>query len=186
MSAKRIASRYAKSLLDLSKESNNLDVVFENMSALKKAVQNRDLYLMLKSPIINAKKKKDIVTKIFGAGFDKMTMGFLNIIISKGRESYIPEIAKEFVFQYNDLKKISSAVLTSAVPLSAEALESLKAKLLASNITNETVQIETKVNPDILGGFIIEIGDKLYDASVKHKLETLKKQFVGNAYEPQI
>ena len=160
MSVKRIASRYAKSLLDLSKESNNLDAVFENMSALKKAVQNRDLYLMLKSPIINAKKKKDIITKIFGTSFDKMTMGFLNIIITKGREGYIPEIAKEFVTQYNDLKKISSAVLTSAVPLSADALASLKAKLLASNITNETVQIETKVNPDILGGFIIEVGDK--------------------------
>ena len=109
-----------------------------------------------------------------------------SIIITKGREGYIPEIAKEFVTQYNDLKKISSAVLTSAVPLSADALASLKAKLLASNITNETVQIETKVNPDILGGFIIEVGDKLYDASVAHKLETLKKKFVGNAYESQI
>ena len=187
MSVKRIASRYAKSLLDLSRESNNLDVVFENMQSLQKAVDNRDLYLMLKSPIINAKKKKDIITKIFGgAGFDKMTMGFMDIIITKGRESYLPEISKEFVQQYNDLKKISSAILTSAVPLSADALASLKAKLLASNITNETVQIETKVNPDILGGFIIEIGDKLYDASVAHKLETLKKKFVGNTYEAQI
>lgn len=186
MSVKRIASRYAKSLLDLSKESKNLDTVFENMQSLKTAVENRDLYLMLKSPIINAKKKKDIIQKIFGAGFDKMTMGFMNIIITKGREGYIPEIASEFVEQYNDLKSISSAVLTSAVPLSADALASLKAKLLASNITNETVQISTKVDPDILGGFIIEIGDKLYDASVKHKLETLKKKFVGNVYEPQI
>ena len=83
MSVKRIASRYAKSLLDLSKESNNLDAVFENMQSLQKAVENRDLYLMLKSPIINAKKKKDIITKIFGdAGFDKMTMGFMDIILS--------------------------------------------------------------------------------------------------------
>ena len=186
MSVKRIASRYAKSLLDLSNESKNLDTVFKDMQSLQEAVKNRDLYLMLKSPIINAKKKKDIVQKIFGAGFDKMTMGFMNIIITKGRESYLPEIANEFVEQYNDLKSISTAILTSATPLSADALASIKAKLLASNITNESVEIATKVDPNILGGFIIEIGDKLYDASVAHKLETLKKQFVGNVYEPQI
>lgn len=186
MSVKRIASRYAKSLLDLSQETKNLDTVYEDMKSLQNAVENRDLYLMLKSPIINARKKKDIVQKIFGAGFDKMTMGFMNIIITKGREAYIPEISNEFVAQYNDLKSISTAILTSAAPLSEAALESIKAKLLESNITNESVQISTKVDPEILGGFIIEIGDKLYDASVAHKLETLKKKFVGNVYEPQI
>lgn len=186
MSVKRIASRYAKSLLDLSKESNNLDTMLKDMKSLSAAVENRDLYLMLKSPIINAKKKKDIIQKIFGASFDKMSMGFMDIIVTKGRESYIPEIANEFVLQYNELKRISTAILTSATPLSADALANIKAKLLASNITDESVEIETKVDPALLGGFIIQVGDKLYDASVAHKLETLKKQFVGNAYEPQI
>jgi len=186
MSSQRIASRYAKSLLDLARESNNLDAVYSDMTSLQEAVKNRDLYLMLKSPIINAKKKTDIVQKIFGESFDKMSNGFLNIIISKGRESYLPEIAREFIVQYNEFKSISTAVLTSATPLSEASLNSIKAKLLASNITNESVEIETKVDPNILGGFIIEIGDKLYDASVAHKLETLKKQFTGNSYEPQI
>jgi F-type H+-transporting ATPase subunit delta len=179
MSSKRIASRYAKSLLDLAKESNNLEVVFGDMQSLEKAVENRDLYLMLKSPIINTKKKKDIATKIFGASFDKMSSAFIDLIIAKGREAYLPEIATEFVAQYNAYKSISSATLTSATPLTEAALASIKAKLMESNITNETVDITTKVDPNILGGFIIEIGDKLYDASVAHKLETLKKQFAG-------
>jgi len=179
MSSKRIASRYAKSLLDLAKERNNLEVVFGDMQSLEKAVENRDLYLMLKSPIINTKKKKDIATKIFGASFDKMSSAFIDLIIAKGREAYLPEIATEFVAQYNAYKSISSATLTSATPLTEAALASIKAKLMESNITNETVDITTKVDPNILGGFIIEIGDKLYDASVAHKLETLKKQFAG-------
>ncbi len=181
MSAKRIASRYAKSLLDLAKESNNLEVVFSDMQSLEKAVENRDLYLMLKSPIINTKKKKDVATKIFGANFDKMSSAFIDIIITKGREEHLPEIATEFIAQYNTYKSISSAVLTSATPLTEAALASIKAKLLESNITNETVNITTKVDPNILGGFIIEVGDKLYDASVAHKLETLKKQFAGQS-----
>jgi len=126
------------------------------------------------------------VNKIFGSSFDKMSAGFMNIIINKGREAYLPEIASEFIEQYNELKSISSAVLTSASPLSDQALASIKARLLESNITNDSVQIATKVDPSIIGGFIIQIGDKLYDASVAHKLETLKKQFTGNTYEPQI
>ncbi len=186
MSAKRIASRYAKSLLDLAKESNNLDQVFGDMKTLQEAVKNRDLYLMLKSPIINAKKKSDIINKVFSGSFDKMSSAFMNIIISKGREAYLPDISNEFIEQYNQFKKISTAVLTSAKPLSDDALAAIKAKLLASNITDESVEITTKVDPAILGGFIIEVGDKLYDASVAHKLETLKKKFVGNAYESQI
>jgi len=186
MSVKRIASRYAKSLLDLAKDSNNLETVFENMKSLHTATKNRDLYLMLKSPIINSKKKKDIVQEIFSPSFDKMSMGFMDIIITKGREEYLPAIAAEFIAQYNSLKKISTATLTSAAPLTETTLASIKAKLLASNITDETVEITTKVDPALLGGFIIEIGDKLYDASVAHKLETLKKKFVGNAYEAQV
>ncbi len=186
MSVKRIASRYAKSLLDLSKESNVLETVFENMKSLKAATDNRDLFLMLKSPIINSKKKQDIVNEIFSPSFDKMSMGFMNLIITKGREEYLPAIANEFIAQYNTLKKNSTATLTSAVPLTEASLESIKAKLLASNITDETVEITVKVDPAILGGFIIEIGDKLYDASVAHKLETLKKKFVGNAYEAKV
>jgi len=181
MSAKRIASRYAKSLLDLAKESNNLETVFSDMQSLEKAVENRDLYLMLKSPIINTKKKKDIATKIFGASFDKMSSAFIDIIITKGREEYLPEIATEFIAQYNTYKSISSATLTSATPLTDTALTSIKARLLESNITNDNIDIKTKVDPSILGGFIIEIGDRLYDASVAHKLETLKKQFKGNS-----
>ena len=181
MSAKRIASRYAKSLLDLAKESNNLEVVFGDMQELEKAVENRDLYLMLKSPIINTKKKKDIATKIFGGSFDKMSSAFIDIIIRKGREAYLPEIATEFIAQYNAYKSISSATLTSATPLTDTALTSIKARLLESNITNDNIDIKTKVDPSILGGFIIEIGDRLYDASVAHKLDKLKKQFKGNS-----
>jgi len=182
MSVTRISYRYAKSLLDLAVNEKNLDNVLKDMSSLFDASKNRDFHLMLKSPIINTTKKKDIVQSIFGESFDKMSMGFVNLILTKGREEHLTEISEEFLKQYKKLKKISSAIVTSAHELSDEALAKIKTKLLASNLTDESVEITTNVDPALIGGFIIEIGDKLYDASVAHKLNKLKKEFVGNSY----
>ncbi len=183
MSVIRIASRYAKSLMDLAIEQGSIDKVLGDMTSLKNAAENRDLYLMLKSPIINASKKGQVFDKLFGDKFDKMTMGFMKIVLNKGRESYLPEIANEFLEQYKKYKHISTATITSAKPLSDAAIDKLKAKLLASNVTDENVEIETVVDPSIIGGLIIEVGDKLYDASVAHKLELMRKEFTGNLYK---
>lgn len=185
MSVTRIASRYAKSLLDLAIEENQAERVLEDMNHLKEAVKSRDLYLMLKSPIINVSKKKEIMKVLFESKFDKMSMGFIDIILRKGRETYLPEISQEFEKQYKKYKRVSTAVITSAQPLSETAVAKIKAKLLASNITDDSVELQTKIDPSLIGGFVIEIGDKLYDASVSGKLAKLKKEFVGNNYKVQ-
>ena len=183
MSVIRIASRYAKSLLDLAKEQGKLDRVLTDVKTLQSAASNRDLYLMLKSPIINGGKKKQIIDALFADKFDILTMSFMNIVVNKGREDALPEIANEFVTQYKKLNQISTAKVTSAQPLSEAALEKIKAKLLSSNLTSNDVDIVTAVDPSLLGGFVIEIGDKLYDSSVAHKLNKLRKEFTGNAYK---
>lgn len=186
MSVNRIASRYAKSLIDLGVEQKTLDTIKGNMETFKNATENRDLYLMLKSPIINASKKKTILEEIFGKTFDKASMGFINIILSKGREAYLPEISKEFLAQYKALKEVSSVLVTTAVPLKPEALEKIKTSLLASSETGKNIDITTEVNPAIIGGFVLQFKDKLYDASILHKLDTLKKEFANNEFKSQI
>ena len=186
MSVHRIASRYAKSLMDLGVEQKTLETIKGNMDTFNNAVENRDLYLMFKSPIINTTKKTAIVEELFGKTFDKTTMGFLNIILRKGREAYLPEIGKEFLAQYKKLKEVSAVTLTTAVPLKPEAVEKIKAELLKSSETGKNIEFTTEVNPDIIGGFVIQFKDKLYDASIAHKLELLKKEFSGNTYESKI
>ena len=104
----------------------------------------------------------------------------------KGRESLLPEIATEFLNQYKASKGISSVTLTTATPISAEALEAIKAKLLGSDATDLAVEIETKVDESIIGGFIVEIGDKLINASVSHKLAELSKAMTNKEYEKAI
>ncbi len=186
MSINKIASRYAKSLLDLAKDQNKVEAVLEDVKMFKQATENRDLYLLLKSPIVNTQKKLTILKEIFGGKMDELTMSFVNIITKKGREAYLPEINNEFITQYRAFNKISKVVVTTANPLSEADFERIKSKLNESGETLDNLEIERKVDPTLIGGFKIEIGDKLYNASVSHKLEQLKKQFAGNAYAAKI
>jgi len=182
MSAKRIASRYAKSLIDLAEEKGQLEEVLKDIESFQKAAKNRDLYLLMKSPIINSSKKQQVFSAIFDGKLTELTSAFFKIILNKGREAHLPEIADEFVDQYKKLKQISSVKLITATPLTEETIAKIKEKLVGSEVTDAHVELETAVNPDLLGGFVLEFGDRLYDASVAHKLEQLKKEFTKNEY----
>jgi F-type H+-transporting ATPase subunit delta len=186
MSVTRIASRYAKSLIDLSVEQNKLERILEDVESFKEVSKNRDFYLLIKSPIVNASKKEDIINSLFNGKYDELTMAFLRILVNKGREAYLPEIADEFILQYKKMKHISSVRLTTATKLSDAAIQSIKDKLLASVDTEDNIELEVIIDPNLIGGFIVEFDDKLYDASVKHKLDKLKKDFTGNLYISQI
>ncbi|WP_367391409.1 ATP synthase F1 subunit delta [Lewinella sp. LCG006] len=179
MSVQRIAGRYAKSLLDLAREQNKLDRVLEDVKSFQAASKNRDFYLLLKSPIVNARKKLSILDALFKDKYDEMTMAFLRILVNKGREPYLPEVAEEFITQYKKIKHISTVKVTTAKPMTAAAMEALKAKLTVSDATAQSVEIETAVNPELIGGFILELDDKIYDASVAQKLEEVKRSLLS-------
>lgn len=183
MSVNRIASRYAKSIIDLATERGELEDVLGDMKGMQKAVENRDLYLLLKSPIIKSDKKLSIFNAIFDGKLNKLSSEFFKIIMKKGREKYIPEIANQFIAQYKHRSHITTIQLTTAHDIDQSILDSIEKRLLDSNVTDQKVEIENKVDESLMGGFILEIGDKLYDDSVKGKLEKLKKAFSKNDYE---
>jgi len=182
MSDIRIANRYAKSILDLAMEQDKLQAVFQDMEYLRSAFESRELYNLIKSPIISKDRKQKVLDALFTGKLDPLSKSFIDIVLRKGREDLLPEIVKAFETQYKAHKKITEVKLITAAPLSNEKLEAIKSKLLDSKVTDESVEISTVVDPDIIGGFIIEVGDKLYDASVSHKLAKLRKEFVGNEY----
>jgi F-type H+-transporting ATPase subunit delta len=181
MSVTRIATRYAKSLLDLAIEQGRLDVVTRDINTLKTATQNRDLLMMLKSPIISADKKSAVMKALFG-GMDQLTLAYINLLINKGREPFLPEIAAEYIAQYKRMSKITSVRITTAVPLDAATLEDLRKKLTDSVATQDNVEIETSIDPELIGGYVLEFDNKRYDASVASKLEDLRNEFTKNLY----
>jgi F-type H+-transporting ATPase subunit delta len=182
----RVAGRYAKSLIELAQERGVLQSVVGDIEYFLEATKNRDLALLLQSPIIAAEKKQSILDAIFGKKFDVLTKGFFTLCIKKNRGNSLIDIANEFVQQYKDLKGITSIKITTATPLSKESVESIRQRFEASGATAKTVEVETMVKPSLIGGFVVEFGDKLYDASVAAKLAAIKKQFVGNIYESKI
>ena len=182
MSVTRIATRYAKSLIELAISQSKLEQVSADISTLQGAAANREFYLFLKSPIIHADKKMAVLNTLFKEKMDALTLAYLSLLVNKGREMYLPEIAAEFAIQYKALKHITSVTVTSAVALSDAVLNGLRQQLLASGVTTENLDIITKVDPDLIGGFVLEFDNKRYDASIANKLAELKSDFMKNQY----
>lgn len=182
MSVTKIATRYAKSLIDLSIEQGKLEQIYTDMNMLHDAAKNRDLLLFLKSPVIHADKKIAAFKAIFGSKMDELSLAYMNLLANKGREGYLPEITAQFIQQYKTLKQITSVKVTTASPMSESLLEDLRKKLISSGVATDNIDIETVIDADLIGGFILEFDNKRYDASVSHKLEELKSQFSKNLY----
>jgi len=182
MSVIRLASRYAKSLLELSKEQSNLEEVYEDMQLFQRIVRaNSDFVLMLKSPIIKKDKKTKILDNIFRERVNDITLNFFRIIVAKKREYYLPEIARAFVEQYHSEKGIVVAKFTTAVVIEERLVKKIK-QIIKEATKAKEIELSTIVDEDIIGGLVLQYGDKLYDASISGKLEALKGEFSQNRY----
>ncbi len=183
MSSYRIASRYAKSLIDLASEQGKLDRVLEDMDLFVAVCKVRDIQLMLKSPVVTTDRKLKVFAALFTGKVDSLTFSFLDIILKKGRESLLAEIAQEFIYQYREIKGISIVEVTSAETLPAETMEAIRQKLVDSKLTHGQIEFKTKIDPSLIGGFVISFEDKWYDASVLHQLDLLRKEFDSKEYQ---
>ncbi len=173
-----VASRYAKSLLDLAVEKGQLEAVYADMLQVKSVCENsKEFVTFLRSPIINADKKVSTLTAVFEGKLNAITSGFLTIVANKRREAVIPQMAESFVEQYKTQKNILTAIVTSAKGLDEttkqQALALVKAQL------NGEVELVEKIDPNIIGGFVLKIGDKQIDKSVARQLSNLKKQLTN-------
>lgn len=182
MTEARVASRYVKSLLSLAVEQGVLEEVYHDMRMFASICQeNRDFMLMLKSPIISHERKRGILGKIFDAKVNKLTMAIFDILTKKNREPLLPAIAHEFHHAYNVFKGIGEASITTAVPLDSALRAEFEA--VVKNISQrEQVELVEKIDQDMIGGFVLNVGDKQIDASIKNKLKLLKVKLSHNPY----
>lgn len=178
----RLASRYAKSLIDLAQETGQLDIVFNDLQLLEAACrESRPFVSFIKSPVINADKKEKIFHILFSDKIAALTDKFCKLLIRKGRENYLPEIAHAGIQQYRIIKNIRQVRVTTAMPLEGALKEDIIAKI-KTEIPGEHIELLTVVNEDLIGGFILETNNTLYDASIQRDLSDVKKQFSENVY----
>jgi F-type H+-transporting ATPase subunit delta len=182
----KVASRYAKSLLKIAIDENSLEDLHNDMVLVNDVcVNNKELTLLLQSPIIKSDKKTTIMNEIFEGKISQMASSFIAIIISKKREGILGDIASAFIETYKIHKNIKTAQVTTAIPLSEDQKDKVTTILKASNNT-ETIDLKEIVDPTIIGGMIIKVGDKQVDESIKRKLTNLEMEFDDNLYISEI
>ncbi|HMP93124.1 MAG TPA: ATP synthase F1 subunit delta [Phnomibacter sp.] len=178
----RLAGRYAKSLMDIALENNQLEPIKEDIGLLHKCVNSSaELRGLLRSPIIQPAKKQSILNALFAGKIGPVTAAFIKLLVAKGREKVLPEILDAFKEQYNKIKGIHQVKVTTAQPMS----ESLKNSLLQKfkqDAGIEHVELTTEVREELLGGFVLEYDNKLIDASLQRDLKDIKRQFYRNDY----
>jgi F-type H+-transporting ATPase subunit delta len=174
MKQTKAANRYATSLLELSLDKGNLDQVAADMKYFSETVaENRDLAMMLTSPIIDGAKKAEVFKMIFGQ-FEPLTMSFFELITKNGRESVLPEIAAAFDAKVKEHKGIVPIELVTAIALDEATKKIILAKVDAS--VNGTLEVTETIDPTLIGGYIIKMGDKQIDASISNQLNNLKQR----------
>lgn len=180
MSELTVATRYAKSVIDLAEEQGNLEAVKADMNFFVRTLKaNPQLQAVLRNPIVAHDKKVKILEAIFGDKVTKATLAFFRIMINKSRGELLYPTAQEFVNQYDIIKNITTASVVSAAPLS----EANRAEIIAEvkRVAGGEVVLQEKVNPELIGGFILTVGDKQVDTSVSGSLTRLKKDFAQQA-----
>jgi F-type H+-transporting ATPase subunit delta len=181
MNNPRLAQRYAKSLIDSAVELNQLDAVHSDILLLKSVMKNREFVLMLDSPVIKPDKKFKIINAITIGKISKITEVFLHLMCNKNREANLPGVVDSFIKQYNTIKGLHNATLTTAWPISEDLVNSFVSKIKTSSSIDH-LNLETAVDEKLIGGFVLEMEGKLIDASILRDLNDVKKQFANNDY----
>jgi F-type H+-transporting ATPase subunit delta len=178
----RVAHRYSKALMDLAVETNKVEAVKLDVDAIRR-VTTGELDLVMLSPVVKHEKKVQIFNAVFGGKIQPLTESFFNLVFTKGRELSIVDILNSFDELYRKLKGIEIVELTTAIPISEEVKKDITDRLLKfDRYKGKTIEIREKVDESIIGGFLIQMDDKLFDASIYHDLQVIKKQFVENMY----
>ena len=178
MGSHRASVRYAKSVLELSQEQKCLEKVKEDMLLFTKTIgENRELEVVLKNPIVPAEKKRSILKSLFQERIQPLTYNAFELIISKNRESILDEIAISFINEYNILKGIVVAnVITPYTLAGNQRKDVIK---IVEDITGLKAELTEVVDTSLIGGFVLKIGDKQIDESVKSKLAKIQRALVA-------
>lgn len=175
----RIGYRYAKSLFELAKEKNVMEATKDDMKTIRDACkESKELSLFLKSPLVYASKKQTVLDAIFEGKFQAdFTKNLVSILVRKGREMYLPYVAKAFLELYDIANQIMRGLLTTAVPMSDAQFAQIKQAIETK--TGTTFEVNTEVNAELVGGFTLKIGDQLFDGSVATSIRRVKRELLN-------
>lgn len=185
MKTGKIGTRYSKAFFDLALEQGILEESRKDMALLASVIgESREFQRMLDSPVVNAKKKAAILKEIFGKHIQGLSLDFILLLTRNEREEYLLEIARYFEVLYRQHKNIITVKLTTAGPVDNEIREEIK-RLVREHMDG-SIELEEEVDPELIGGFVLNFEDRKYDASLARELDKLRKEFNINLYVREI
>lgn len=180
MKGTRAAQRYAKAILDLATEQKASKVVYKDMESISKTITaSNELQDVLASPVVKNQLKKNALREIF-KDVHTITLGAFDILLDNNRILLLKYVAQQYIQLYNEANNIQVATVTTAFELDSELESKIQNKI--QELTGNSATIENIIDPSIIGGFILRIGDLQYNASVAKSLSALKRQFTNNTY----
>ncbi|MBU0489501.1 MAG: ATP synthase F1 subunit delta [Bacteroidetes bacterium] len=181
MRNEKIAIRYARALLDLSIELSVTDQIIHDMALVNQTCrENRELKVILDSPVVNSQLKTGIFETIFKDKIHDISQRFLGIIIRKNREAMLQDISEEFEKLFKIHKGIRTVIIRTALPLAPETLA--KVRKMAEAIAKSPTELVEEVSDDLIGGFVLTMEDSQIDASIKQKIREITDDFHINEY----
>ncbi|HLT71999.1 MAG TPA: ATP synthase F1 subunit delta [Cyclobacteriaceae bacterium] len=182
MASTRVSSRYVKSLLDLAVEQGKLEEVHTDMLLFDAVCrENRNFVVMLRNPVIKHDKKREILERLFSGKVSNLTKAIFDIITRKNREALLPEIARGFYYAYNRYKGIGNASVVTVMEID-DALRKQFSSMAREISGDKQVDLVEKIDPAIIGGFVLNVGDQQINASLRKKLSDLKMKLRYNPY----
>lgn len=175
----RVAKRYAKALIEIAEELKKLDRITQDVQLIDSVIKNsRELQLFLKSPIIREDKKKEVIQEIFtDSRVDPIMLKFILLLIEKKREALLQDILSMYQELYNEKMGVVTAEVITAVEIDVNDKKKVEKKILEMTHA-EKVRAIYKIDPSIVGGIVIKIGDTVYDASIRRKIQLLREQLI--------
>ena len=169
------ARRYAQALYQEAAAQGVTDAVDADVQILGETMDDsRELKLLFESPVISRDKKEAVLNRLFEGRVGELTTRFLALLVSKQREALVPDVVAAYRALRDEREGVVEAEVRTAQPLSSDEADRLKAGLEAR--VGKTVRMRIKMQPDLIGGLVVRVGDTVYDRSVRHQLEQLREQ----------
>jgi len=174
MSGTRAAIRYAKAILEIAESKGVASKVGTDMSLIFSTIStNAELNIFIQSPTIKVEQKENALLEVF-SNANAVTKSLFHLLLENKRFEILDAIAVEYNKLFDVLNGVEVAKVTTAIPMDAALEAKVSAKI--ATFSNKKITIENTIDPSIIGGFILRIGDKQYNGSVANRLQVLKRE----------
>ncbi len=181
MSDATVARRYAQALYQEAEATGQAERIDEDMKGVQESLDaSRELDLFFRSPVIAREKKEAVIGKLFDGKVAPLIVRLMRLLVQKGREDILPAVVRQYSALRDEQLGVVEATVKTAMPMEYDETESLRKTLEAR--TGKSVRLRIEVVPELIGGAVVRIGDRVYDGSVQHQLESLRDQLEERAY----